>query len=122
MENTIHEQYIPLALYALAAILLGILVITVSSFLGPRFSSKHKFDPYECGMDQMDSPHKPFAVKFYAVALFFMLFDLETIFLLPWAIGFREYGTGALLAMAFFMAVPALGLFYTIRCGALRWE
>lgn len=117
-----HEPYLPLAIYALVALTLGVLVIAVSSWLGPKFSSKHKFDSYECGMDQMDSPHRPFAIKFYAVALLFMLFDLETIFLLPWALGFRDYGEAGIIAMAFFMLVPGLGLWYILKSGALEWE
>ena len=74
-------------------------------------------------MDQVDNPHKPFALKFYTFALLFILFDIETIFLLPWAIGFRSLiGGGAFYAVLFFLAILALGLFYIVKTGALEWE
>jgi NADH-quinone oxidoreductase subunit A len=116
------EQFLPLTVFASLTLTLGAIVLLVSSYLGPRTSSKHKFDPYECGMDQMDNPHKPYAIKFYAVALIFMLFDIETIFLLPWAVGYKSYGSEALIAIIVFMAVPALGLWYVLRSGAFKWE
>jgi len=116
------DQYLPLVMFTAIAILIAVGVLFVASFLGPKVSSKHKFDVYECGMDQLDAPHKPFSVKFYAVALIFMLLDIETIFLLPWAIGFKEYGTDALIAVALFILIPALGLAYVIKSGALKWD
>ncbi len=116
------EEYAPLALHAVAAVLLAVIALGVTWFFGPKVQSRNKFGPYECGMDQMDSAHKPFAIKFYTVALLFMLFDVETVFLLPWALGFREYGFAALSAMAFFITFLGLGLWYVIRSGVFEWD
>lgn len=116
------EQYLPLIMYAGVALGIGIAGSVLAAILGPKISSPHKFDPYECGMDQMDNTHKPFAVKFYVVALVFMLFDIETIFLLPWAIGYKAYGLQSLGALLFFTAVLGLGLWYIIKERVLEWE
>lgn len=116
------EEYLPLGLYMVIATLVGIGGLVLSAFLGPRLVSKNKFTPYECGMDQLDDPHKPFPVKFYAVALLFMLFDIETIFLLPWAVGYREFGIGSLVSVLPFLIVVAVGMWYEIRKRVLEWD
>lgn len=118
------SEYLPLMIFALLALTVGAMAIVVTSFLGPRkVKSGMKFDPYECGMEQLDTPHKPVAIKFYTFALLFILFDIETIFLLPWAFGFRGLiGTGALPAVLFFLGILALGLFYIVKTGALEWQ
>ena len=118
------NEYLPFILFAGVTVFIGVAAIAVSSFLGPRrLYSKAKFEPYECGVDQVDNPHKPFALKFYTFALLFILFDIETIFLLPWALGFKRFiGTGTLPAVLFFLAILGLGLFYIIKTRALEWE
>ncbi|MBX7057493.1 MAG: NADH-quinone oxidoreductase subunit A [Leptospirales bacterium] len=121
------EQYLPLAIYTLIALLIATVPLLISFRLGPRTQSAHKFDPYECGMDQIDSPHKPLPIKFYAVALLFMLFDIETIFFLPWAASyvdnnFGAAGWAALGSILFFTAIVTLGLIYEIRMRVLEWD
>lgn len=116
-------QYLPIVIHAVVAFLFAAAVLAFASAMGPRASSRQKFEPYECGLEQLDSPHKPVAIKFYTFALLFILFDIETIFLLPWAFGFKALiGTGALLPVLFFLVLLGLGLFYVIRTGALEWE
>jgi NADH-quinone oxidoreductase subunit A len=118
------NEYLPFILYGFLVVVVGVGAIAFSSFVGPKKTySKVKFDPYECGVDQVENPHRPFALKFYTFALLFILFDIETIFLLPWAIGFRHFaGTGAFFAVLFFLAILGLGLFYIIKTKALEWE
>lgn len=120
--NPIVEQYMPMAVFFLLALTVAAGGLTLASFLGPRLSSKHKFDPYECGLDQADSPHKPFALKFYVVALLFMLFDIEMIFLLPWAIGFRSFGWESLVAVVIFSGIVVFGLWYVVKLKVFEWE
>jgi NADH-quinone oxidoreductase subunit A len=118
------NEFLPLTAYAALALFIGVAAIALSSLLGPRRTySKAKYDPYECGVDALGDPHRPFAVKFYTFALMFILFDIETIFLIPFAVGYRDMlGTGALSAVLAFLAVLGLGLVYIIRTGALEWE
>ncbi len=118
------SEYLSFILYGFLVVLVGVGAIAVSSMLGPKkLYSKNKFEPYECGVDQIDNPHKPFALKFYTFALLFILFDVETIFLMPWALGFKKLlHTGTLPAVLFFLAILGLGLFYIIKTKALEWE
>jgi NADH:ubiquinone oxidoreductase subunit 3 (subunit A) len=106
------------------ALLIGIAGLAVSTLLGPRRTwTQAKYEPYECGVDQIQNPHRPFAIKFYVFALLFILFDIETIFLLPFAAGFQGLlGTGALWTVLVFSGVLALGLAYILRSGALDWD
>ncbi|MBW8886728.1 MAG: NADH-quinone oxidoreductase subunit A [Fibrobacteres bacterium] len=118
------SEYLPFILYGILVVLTGVGAIAASSFLGPKKTySKVKFEPYECGVDQVDNPHRPFALKFYTFALLFILFDIETIFLLPWALGFKHLlHTGTLPAVLFFLVILGMGLFYIIKTRALEWE
>lgn len=118
------SEYLPFILYGILVTAIGVGAIAFSSFVGARKTySKVKFEPYECGVDQVENPHKPFALKFYVFALLFILFDIETIFLLPWAIGFKHFiGGGAFFAVLFFLVILGLGLFYIIKTKALEWE
>ncbi|HAO98649.1 MAG TPA: NADH-quinone oxidoreductase subunit A [Fibrobacteres bacterium] len=118
------SEFLPLLVYVGLAVAVGVGGIAVSTFLGPkRTYTKAKYDPYECGVDQIEDPHRPFAIKFYVFALLFILFDIETIFLLPFAVGYKNLlHSGALMAVLAFLAVLGLGLVYIIRTGALEWE
>ena len=118
------SEFLPFLAYVGLALLVGIAGLGLSTLLGPRRTyTKAKYDPYECGVEQTENPHKPFAIQFYVFALLFILFDIETIFLLPFAVGFKKLiGTGALAAVLGFLAVLGLGLVYIIRTGALEWE
>ena len=117
-------DFLPFAAYAALALFVGVAGLGLSTMLGPRRTwSKAKYEPYECGVDQIENPHRPFAIKFYVFALLFILFDIETIFLLPFALGYQSLiGTGALVPVLGFLAVLGLGLVYIIRTGALEWE
>lgn len=117
-------EFYPFFAYIGLALVVGVAGLAASGLLGPRRTwSKAKYEPYECGVDQIQNPHRPFAIKFYVFALLFILFDIETIFLLPFASDWHNLiGTGALQAVLVFMGVLGFGLVYIIRTGALEWE
>lgn len=105
-----------------------VLALVVSSgmaiapkLLGPRRVFDEKQDPFECGEKQIASPHQRFSVKFYLVAMLFVLFDLEAVFFYPWGALFRDLGTYGLAAMAVFTVPLVIGLVYEWRKGALEW-
>jgi len=94
----------------------------ISSLLQHTSRDKQQKIPYECGMPPIGSPYMPTRVGFYLIALLFVVFDLEALFLFPWAVVFKEFGWMGLLDMGLFMGVLTLGLVYVWRLGALRWN
>ncbi|MHC4601523.1 MAG: NADH-quinone oxidoreductase subunit A [Planctomycetota bacterium] len=114
----------------LAVVLLGGLavatavgIIVASALIGPRRRrSKTKFDTYECGVPLLDSARRRFSIKFYLVGLIFMLFDIETVFLIPWAVKYEALGVVGLVEALAFLAVLVLGLVYIWKRGALDWD
>ncbi len=116
-----NEYIAILMMIALAAATsIGILVAT--SLIGPKKSFPEKMEPFECGESQLVSPKLRFSVKFYLVALFFVIFDIEAVFLYPWAVLFKELGVFGFVEMMIFIAVLAVGLIYVWKRGALEWE
>ena len=117
--------YIPVLILMLMAAALGGLVIVVSTLIGPRIPNRRKDTPFECGMPTVGDAHKRFSVRFYLVAILFLLFDVEAIFFFPWAVVFKKYlaiNSFILIEMAFFVAILLVGYFYVLRKGALEWE
>ncbi|HEY3331613.1 MAG TPA: NADH-quinone oxidoreductase subunit A [Capsulimonadaceae bacterium] len=119
-------DYLPLLiLILLAAFIAGVLVV-LSWILGPKRPTLEKLSPYECGVNPIGSARDRFPVKFYLVAMLFILFDIETIFLYPWAVLFRNNGMisrGFLLGeMAVFIVILFVGYIYVWKKGALDWE
>lgn len=98
-------------------------MILLSHLIGPRRTqSKEKFSTYECGAPLLDSARRRFTVKFYLVALVFMLFDVEAVFLIPWVVKYRALGVVGLVEALAFLGILALGLLYVWKRGALDWE
>ena len=123
MENTSHLwSYLPIV--AMAVIALGFVVTTMvaTHYLGPRRKSAVKDDPFECGIEVKGNARTPFSIKYFLVAILFVLFDVEVIFMYPWAVNFKSLGLCGLLEMFSFMALMIVGLIYIIRRGALKWE
>ena len=110
-----------LVLIALAGTVAFIFVL-LSRFVGPRNVNPAKTSTYECGVEPIGSARQRFSVKFYIVAMLFILFDIEVAFLYPWAVLFRELGVFGLVEMALFVIVLLVGLMYAWRKGALEWE
>ncbi len=115
-------NYLPIFILVLLAILFGGISLFASSAFGPKHPTPAKLSPYECGVTPVGTARGRFSVKFYLVALLFLLFDIETIFLYPWAVVLRGLKTAGFLAMFTFLGVLGLGLLYVWRKGALEWE
>ena len=117
-----RHDYGPLIVYALLVAAVGGGALALGALLGPRRTRKGKLTPYECGVPVVDSARERFNVRFYLVCLFFILFDIETVFLIPWAMIHRSLGAAGLVEMVVFVGVLAAGLAYVWKRGALEWE
>lgn len=115
-------DYLNLYIMFLIAGLIACLLVLLASLLGPKKVFPSKIAPFECGMTQLVSPRQRFSVKFYLIAMFFIIFDIETVFLYPWAVLFRELSWFGFWEMSCFLLVFVLGLVYVWKKGALEWE
>ena len=116
------QSYFPLALAILAAVVLALLLSGLGSLLGPRRPSRVKSEPFECGSEPIGSARERFGVKFYMIALLFIVFDVEAVFVYPWAVQLRELGWPGYFAMALFALTLLVGLAYVWKKGALELE
>ncbi|MFC5682354.1 NADH-quinone oxidoreductase subunit A [Flavobacterium sp. MAHUQ-51] len=115
-------NYLPILMQALLAIGFVVTTILISGKLGPRRKSASKDKNFECGIESVGNARIPFSVKYFLVAILFVLFDVEVIFLYPWAINFKELGLEGMLKMIVFMALLLVGFFYIIKKKALEWD
>ena len=122
MENVAIEQYLPIGLMFLFA--LGFVVVTMvaTHLLGPKRKSKVKLEAFECGIESKGNARIPFNIKYFLVAILFVLFDVEVIFMYPWAVNFKHLGLTGFIEMVTFMALLLVGFFYLLKKGALKWE
>jgi len=116
------SEYIPVLMMLLlgAGTAAGILIAT--TLIGPKKVFADKMEPFECGEHPIVSPKLRFSVKFYLVAIFFVIFDIEAVFLYPWAVLFKDLGLFGFIEMMIFIAILAVGLIYVWKRGALEWE
>ena len=117
-----QTDYFPILMQMLLAVGFVVLTIIGSSFLGPKRSSKNKDKNFECGIESVGNARVPFSVKYFLVAILFVLFDVEVIFLYPWAVNFREMGFEGLAKMGIFMFLLIVGFFYVMKKKGLEWE
>lgn len=115
-------DYLPILVLFVIALSIAAFVILLSSQLGPRKFTARKLAPYESGMEPIGPAHRRYGVKFYVVAMLFIVFDIEVIFLFPYALVFREMGLYGLSVMGFFLMILIVGFVYEWKKGALRWE
>ncbi len=101
---------------------IAVVFVGLSRYLGPRNANAAKLTTYECGVEPVKTARERFPVRFYLVAMLFIVFDIEAVFLYPWALLFRELGLFGLIEMAVFLMVLVVGLIYAWRKGALEWE
>ncbi len=121
------QPYVPLLLLIIFVIINGVGMIVASHFLSATRPTPAKARPYESGMPPLGSAHERFDVKFYLVCVLFLIFDIDTVFMLPWAVAFRQldlFGLGVmggLIEMAVFVVILFVGYIYVIKRGALEW-
>ena len=114
-------EYFPIVLMAVVALGFVVTVMVLTHWLGPKRKTKIKQQAFECGIESQGNARSPFSIKYFLVAILFVLFDVEVIFMYPWAVNFRELGVFGLLEMFSFMGLMIVGLIYVIRRGALNW-
>ena len=112
----------PLLVLLVLGTVVGVAFLVLSSLLGPKRPGTVKNQSYECGIDPVGTARLRFSVKFYIIAMLFILFDIEAIFLYPWAVMFRQLRLFGLIEMMVFMALLVVGYVYLLRRGALEWE
>ncbi len=115
-------DYLPIFIFFLVAVGFALFTIFASAIIGKRKPTPQKMLPYECGMDPIGQARKPFSVKFYVIAMLFIIFDIEAVFLYPWAVIFRDLKIFGLVEMAVFIAILLVGFVYVWKKGALEWE
>jgi NADH-quinone oxidoreductase subunit A len=124
LEGEAHmpADYLPILVLIVLAIFMALAAVTLGHLFGPRRPTAIKGSPYESGMNPYGPGQRRVPVRFYLVAVLFILFDIETVFLLPWAVVLRELGLRGLIQMAVFILVLLIGFVYAWKKGALEWE
>ena len=116
------ENYLPVLLFIVIGLGLGAVMILVGAVMGPHRPSAEKNAPYECGFEAFEDSRMKFDVRYYLVAILFIIFDLEIAFLFPWAVALNEIGMTGFVAMVIFLGVLVVGFIYEWKKGALEWE
>jgi len=116
------EQYFPILLFIIVGLGLGVLLLSVGSLLAPSKPDPQKLSPYECGFEAFEDARMKFDVRYYLVAILFILFDLEIAFLFPWAVVLQDIGFEGFVAMMIFLLILIVGFVYEWKKGALEWE
>ena len=116
------EQYFPILLFIIVGLGLGVVLLSVGSVLAPSRPNPEKLSPYECGFEAFEDARMKFDVRYYLVAILFILFDLEIAFLFPWAVVLQDIGFEGFVAMMIFLLILIVGFAYEWKKGALEWE
>jgi NADH-quinone oxidoreductase subunit A len=116
------ENYLPIMILVGVAVIVAFLFMILSRIIGPYRPNVLKLGPYESGMDPVGQARERYSVSFYLVAMEFIVFDLEVVFLYPWAVRFLKLGIGTFIAMMVFLVILFLGLIYTLKKGTLDWD
>ncbi|MBO6549561.1 MAG: NADH-quinone oxidoreductase subunit A [Rhizobiales bacterium] len=120
--DTVAAQYLPIAIFIGIAAVIALALMAAPFLLAYKQPDKEKLSPYECGFEPFDDARMKFDVRFYLVAMLFIIFDLEAVFLFPWALTFKEIGDIGFWAMMVFLAELTIGLIYAWKKGALEWD
>ena len=115
-------EYFPVLLFIIVAVVVGVAPMVLGKLLGPSRPDAEKLSPYECGFEAFEDARMKFDVRYYLVAILFILFDLEIAFLCPWAVVLNEIGLFGFLSMMVFLAILVVGFVYEWMKGALEWE
>ncbi len=115
-------DYLPILIFLVIAVGFALFTLFASAIIGKKKVTPQKMLPYECGMEPIGEARKPFSVKFYIIAMLFIIFDIEAVFLYPWAVIFKDLRFFGLLEMGVFIAILLVGFIYVWKKGALEWE
>jgi NADH-quinone oxidoreductase subunit A len=121
-ELEVLQGYLPILVFLVIAIGLGVVLLAIGLILGGGKKDKEKLSPYECGFEPFEDSRIKFDVRYYLVAILFIIFDLEIAFLFPWAVSLDTVGTFGILAMGIFLGVLVVGFIYEWKKGALEWD
>lgn len=122
METNNLYNFLPIFIQVAFASVFVVGTILISNQLGPKHKSPGKSANFECGLDPIGNARTPFAIKYFLVAILFVLFDIEIIFMYPWAINYKALGVSGLLKMGGFIALLLIGYLYIVKRKALEWE
>jgi len=116
------ENYFPILIFLILGIFFGLMPLVMGMMLAPNRPDPAKLSPYECGFEAFEDSRMKFDVRFYLVAILFIIFDLEIAFLFPWAVVLDEIGMFGFIAMVIFLGILVIGFIYEWKKGALEWE
>jgi NADH-quinone oxidoreductase subunit A len=122
MTDASLMNYAPIALMFLLAAGFVLLTMVATHWLGPKRRTKVKLESFECGIEPRGNARAPFPIRYFLVAILFVLFDVEVIFMYPWAVNFKEFGLTGFLQMSVFLGLLLVGFFYIIKKKALEWK
>lgn len=115
-------NYFPILVFIFVAVFIGVIALNLGRLLGPRALDKAKASPYECGFEAFSDARMPFDVRYYLVAILFIIFDLETAFIFPWSVVLHHIGWLGFWGMFVFLSILLVGFVYEWKKGALEWE
>ena len=116
------ENYLPILIFLVMGALFGIAPVVLGRLVAPHRPDSDKLSPYECGFEAFEDSRMKFDVRYYLVAILFIIFDLEIAFLFPWAVVLKEIGMFGFMAMVLFLAILVVGFIYEWKKGALEWD
>ena len=116
------QEYLPILVFIALGVVIGVVTVALGMFIGPRRPDAAKDSPYECGFEAFEDSRMKFDVRYYLVAILFIIFDLEIAFLFPWAVVLDTIGLFGMLAMGMFLGILIIGFVYEWKKVALEWE
>lgn len=116
------QNYLPVLVFLIIGMGVGVFMVAIGFVLGTRRPDREKNSPYECGFEAFEDARMKFDVRYYLVAILFIIFDLEIAFLFPWAVALKQIGMIGLIAMVVFLGILVIGFIYEWKKGALEWE
>src|ERR1700712_204321 len=120
--QSLPKDFLPIIFQMIVALGFVVGTMFVTHRIGPKRKTKDKFTPFESGIEVIGNARNPISIKYFLVAILFVLFDVEVIFMYPWAVNFKALGQTGMVEMFIFMATLLLGFFYVIKKGALDWD
>jgi NADH-quinone oxidoreductase subunit A len=122
MIKNLPQDYLPLLIQLAAALGFVVFTMVVTHLIGPRLKSKRKEDPFECGIESQGDARSPLSVRYFLVAILFVLFDVEIVFMYPWAVNFKKLGWFGFSEMLVFVVFLMAGFYYILKKGVLNWD